>query len=103
MSTVSISDAPKLLAALGFLVTAVISVETRYAKASEFDKLIRSQEQKIIWDLEENIDTSESLSDKRKWFARLKEKVDSFCDEWPDEDECDKEYLDEIEDSIEED
>lgn len=88
------------VAGLSIIVTGVMTVETRYAKAAEFDKLLRGQEQKTIWDLEENVDTSESLHDKRKWFERLKEKVDEFCDEWPDEDECEPEYLDEIEESI---
>lgn len=85
---------------LGVLFTAFIGVETRYAKAADFDKLLRSQEQKIVWDLEENVETSEGLADKRKWFQRLKEKVDVFCDDYPDEDECEPEYLKEIEASI---
>lgn len=82
--------------------TSLVTVETRYAKAADFDKLIRSQEQKIIWDLEENVETSESLSDKRKWFARLKEKVAEFCIDYSDEDECDRDYLDDIEAAIDE-
>jgi hypothetical protein len=90
------------VAALGLIFTGFLSVETRYAKADDLEKLLRSQEQKIVWDLEENVETSESLSDKRKWFDRLKEKVDEFCDEYPDEDECDRDYLDDVEASIDE-
>lgn len=86
---------------LGVIVTAVFAVETRYAKAEDVERLIHGQEQKIIWDLEENIDTSEG-EDKEKWFKRLKEKVSEFCLEWPEEDECEREYLDDIEEELEE-
>ena len=91
------------VASLAIIFTGFVTVETRYAKADDLEKLLRSQEQKIVWDLEENVETSESKVDKRKWFDRLKEKVDQFCDEYPDEDECDKEYLKDIEETIDED
>jgi hypothetical protein len=90
-----------VVTSLGIIFTALVTVETRYAKAADFDKLIRSQEQKIIWDLEENVDTSETTEDKWKWYYRLREKVADFCITWPDEDECKDGYLDEVEDSIE--
>ena len=89
------------VASLAIIFTAFVSVETRYAKASDLERLLRGSEQKTIWDLEENIQTSESISDKRLWFERLREKVDEFCDEYPDEEECDPEYLRSIAESIE--
>ena len=89
------------VASLAIIFTGFLSVETRYAKAADVDRLIRGQEQKVIWDLEENIDTSDG-HDKYKWFERLKLKVAEFCAEYPEEDECDREYLEEIEEELEE-
>ncbi len=97
---ISLKNISGSVAALAIIFTGFVSVETRYAKAADLEKLLRSQEQKIVWDLEENVETSVSRIDKRKWFERLKEKVDMFCDDYPDEDECDPKYLDKIEDSI---
>ena len=96
----SIKSIGGTVAALAVIFTGFVSVETRYAKAADLEKLLRSSEQKTIWDLEENVETSISRIDKKKWFERLKEKVDEFCDEYPDEDECEPEYLDDIEESI---
>ena len=98
--TLDIKNIAGTVGGLAIIFTGFVTVETRYAKASDLEDLLRSNEQKIVWDLEENIDTSASLSDKRKWLKRLKEKVDMFCDDYPDEEECTPEYLRDIEQSI---
>jgi hypothetical protein len=90
------------LTSLAIIFTAFVTVETRYAKADDLEQLLRSQEQKIVWDLEENIDTSDE-EDQAKWFKRLREKVAAFCADYPLEDECDEDYLDEIEEDMESD
>lgn len=98
---IDIKSISSTVAGLAIIFTGFMAVETRYAKASDLDRLIRGSEQKTIWDLEENVYTSESARDRRLWFNRLKEKVAEFCAVWPEEDECTAEYLDDIEEEIE--
>lgn len=93
---INLKTAATTVTSLAVIVTAMISIETRYAKAADVNKLLRSQEQKVIWDLEENIEKSDTRQEQEKWLKRLRERVAEFCAEYPEEDECDRSYMEHI-------
>jgi hypothetical protein len=88
------------VASLAIIFTGFVTIETRYAKASDVDQLLRGQEQKTIWDLEENVEKGDSRAEQQKWLRRLREKVAEFCAKWPDEDECHRDYLEHVEEFL---